>query len=114
MDTTTPISAETGRRVSRVPALGLGERCVMDALGVTWGQLQPLYGHEIGAPRDYVWRRTGSVFTAEGVRRLAAHFGLLVDVVSEDETAAPLESITLCTSRGGRRHFHGPWYLDFT
>jgi len=71
------------RRILHVPALGLVERAVFEALGLTWREVYPLYGHEIGAPRDYVYRRQGTIFTAEGVRRLVAHFGLDVEVVPE-------------------------------
>ena len=71
------------RQILHVPALGLSERAVFEELGLTWQDVYPLYGHEIGAPRDYVYRRQGTIFTAEGVRRLVAHFGLDVEVVPE-------------------------------
>jgi hypothetical protein len=105
----------TAQRTVEVPALGLAESAVLRELGLTWGQLQPIYGREIGAPRDYVYRRTGTIFTAEGVRRLVAHFGLPIQV-QEDAVLVPLETTTpsIGTTRGGRRHFQGPWYLDFT
>jgi hypothetical protein len=73
----------TMRRTLQVPALGMSEQAVFDELGLTWREVHPLYGHEIGAPRDYVYRRHGTIFTAEGVRRLVAHFGLEVEVVPE-------------------------------
>ena len=110
---TTTTQSTVARRSIAVPALGLAERTVLEQLGLTWGQLQPLYSHVIGAPRDYVFRRHGTVFTAEGVRRLVAHFDLPIEVNAE--SAEPLDppSVTLGTNRGGRRHFQGPWYLDF-
>jgi DNA-binding XRE family transcriptional regulator len=77
----------TTRRTLQVPALGLSERAVFEELGLTWREVHPLYGHEIGAPRDYVARRHGTIFTAEGVRRLVAHFGLPVDISAETGNA---------------------------
>ena len=71
------------QQILHVPALGIVEGAVFEALGLTWREVYPLYGHEIGAPRDYVYRRQGTIFTAEGVRRLVAHFGLAVEVVPE-------------------------------
>lgn len=84
---TTTTSADI-RRPLQVPALGLNERAVFEELELTWREVYPLYGHEIGAPRDYVYRRHGTIFTAEGVRRLVAHFGLAVEVVPEEPRRA--------------------------
>jgi len=75
-----------------VPALGLPEAAVLDSLGLTWREVYPLYGHEIGAPRDYVYRRAGTIFTAQGVRRIVAHFGYAIVVLEEkpDRALCPI------------------------
>lgn len=72
-----------------VPLGGLAERFVFEALGLSSATVYPLHGDVIGSPRDYLFRGAGHIYTAEGVRRIAAHFGIQVEVVTEPAPPPP-------------------------
>jgi hypothetical protein len=91
------------KRTIVVPTGGLSERFVFGELGLTFDQVQPLYGDAIGSPRDYIYFGSGTIFTAEGVRRLAAHFGIDVEVTDH-------VSFVAATAQPNQEHKHLPWW----
>lgn len=72
-----------------VPESGIAESAVLRALGVAWADVAPLYGEVIGCPRDYRHDGRNMIFTREGVRRLAAHFGMEVGFADDPEPPSP-------------------------
>lgn len=72
-----------------VPCAGLSEKIVREACGLSAAELHALMGDVIGAPRDYSMpiHASAAIFTATGVRNLAAHLGLAVTVIDQ---ATPL------------------------
>ncbi len=66
---------------------GVAESWLLARLGLTSSQVYALHGDEIGSPRHYVYCRHGRhghapgyYYTADGIRALAAHFELPVEV----------------------------------
>lgn len=91
------------RRSITVPANGICAKCLLEALGVTSAEVNPLYGEEIGSPRDYRYVHGQAVFNLQGARRLACILGLEVDVLAEGE-APP-------TAAQPPRPPRTPWWL---
>ena len=81
---------DSARKILEVPAAGLCERCVRQELGLTPAQVYPLYGRELGAPRDYRADPSGvMIFNVGGVRRLVALLERSDVVVIEEGSPAP-------------------------
>lgn len=102
-----------------VPPEGIALTVLLVALGITFDQVNPLLGYELGAPRDYSMppgART-LIFTPAGVIRLAGLFGLAVEVtiaaIAEGVDAAPVSAPAPAeteptTDAHGRPR--GPWW----
>lgn len=87
-----------------MPAAGLGEKFVREALGLDRAGLHAQLP-ALGSPRDYSWppQALGYVFTAEGVRRLVELLHLEIDVIEElAEAGAPRAE-----PAAPRHHHHG-------
>ncbi len=75
---------------------GVAEAWLLPRLGLTVSSVYPLHGDEIGSPRHYIYCRHGRhgqapgyYYTAEGVRALADHFGLQVEILTGAEAPTP-------------------------
>lgn len=91
-----------GRRTIVVPAAGICEHALLEDLGITFERIRPLYGQEIGAPRDYHYGPRGPIFTITGVRRLVSHLQIESEVLEEGSAV----------HHYGPKHHRGRWYLE--
>lgn len=71
----------------RVTPEGVAEQWLLRELGLDWRDVYKLHGDVIGSPRDYIYCRHGRhgqapgyYYSAEGIRALADHFGLQVEL----------------------------------
>jgi len=100
------------RQVIVVPAGGLCEKFLREALGAAALELNPLFGDELGSPRDYSWPRgaTAHVFTLGGVRRVVDLLHLPIDVIAEGQPVPATASISTPPPSSPPRHARGPWW----
>ena len=102
------------RQVLVVPAGGLCEKFLREALGAAASELNPLFGAEIGCPRDYTWPRGGCshVFTLTGVKRVMELLGLPIVVIAEGQPVPVDASNSTGPLFSPYRRPRGPWWLQ--
>ncbi|MFA6959919.1 MAG: hypothetical protein WC205_04110 [Opitutaceae bacterium] len=101
-----------------VPPEGIALTVLLGEIGLTFDQVNPLLGYELGAPRDYSMPAGARclVFTKAGVLRLASLFGLAVDVpvaageVVDMQAAAGVVAPEIEVKEDAHGRPRGPWW----
>lgn len=72
----------TQPKIIAVPPEGIALTVLLGQIGLTFDQVNPLLGQELGAPRDYSMPAGARclVFTKAGVLRMASLFGVAVEI----------------------------------
>ena len=104
--------APAPRLVIEVPAAGLCEKLLREAIGAASVELNPLFGDQLGSPRDYSWPRgaTAHVFTLAGVKRVVDLLHLPIDVRAEGQPVDAAAPVSTPPPSAPRRRLRGPWW----